>query len=88
MPDQGFAFGPFRLDPRVGLTQGKRQVRLTPRALAVLSFLVGHRDRVVSKEELFDAVWRRAAVGDAALATCIQELRRARRRSKGVSAPR
>jgi DNA-binding winged helix-turn-helix (wHTH) protein/tetratricopeptide (TPR) repeat protein len=79
MPDQGFVFGPFRLDPRVGLMRGGRQVRLTPRALAVLSFLVGHRDRVVEKEELFDAVWRRIAVGDAALATCIQELRRALR---------
>lgn len=79
MPDQAFAFGPFLLDPRVGLMRGKRPVRLTPRALAVLSFLVAHSDRVVTKEEVFDAVWRRAAVGDAALATCIRELRRALR---------
>ena len=47
MLDQAITFGPFRLDPRAGLTQGKREVRLTPKAFALLCFLAGERGRVV-----------------------------------------
>jgi len=79
MLDQPISFGPFRLDPRDGLARGKRNLPLTPKALAVLCLLAGHRGRVVTKEELFDALWPRAVVGDAALVSCIQELRRALR---------
>ncbi|MDH4173317.1 MAG: AAA family ATPase [Betaproteobacteria bacterium] len=79
MPDQAFTFGQFRLDPRGGLTRGDRQVRLTPKALALLCFLAARRGRVLTKEELFDALWPRTPVGDAALVTCIQELRKALR---------
>jgi len=79
MLDQPIAFGRFRLDPRDGLTQGERQVRLTPKALTLLCFLAEQRGRVVTKDELFDALWPRTAVGDAALVTCIQELRKALR---------
>ena len=75
MLDQVVTFGPYRLDPRGGLTQGKRQLRLTPKAFALLCFLAEHRGRVVTKDELFDALWPRTAVGDAALVTCVQELR-------------
>jgi len=77
--DQAITFGPFHLDPRAGLTRGKRPVRLTPKAFTLLCFLAGERGRVVGKEELFRAVWRGAVVGDTALATCVQELRRALR---------
>lgn len=79
MLDQVVAFGPYRLDPHGGLTRGKRQLRLTPKAFALLCFLAEQPGRVVTKDELFDALWPRAAVGDAALVTCIQELRRALR---------
>src|SRR5512144_2430949 len=70
-------FGPYRLDPVQGLKRGEREVRLTPRSLAVLSLLADKPGRVVSKEELFTTVWQDTAVTDAALATCIQEIRRA-----------
>jgi DNA-binding winged helix-turn-helix (wHTH) protein/tetratricopeptide (TPR) repeat protein len=70
-------FGPYRLDPVQGLKRGQREVRLTPRSLAVLALLAGQPGRVVSKEELFTTVWQDVAVTDAALATCIQEIRRA-----------
>lgn len=79
MLDQAISFGPFRLDPRGGLTRGKRNLRLTPKAFALLCLLAGQRGRVVTKDELFDVLWPRAAVGDAALVTCIQELRQALR---------
>lgn len=79
MLDQAISFGPFSLDPRGGLTRGKRNLPLTPKALALLCLLAGHRGRVMTKEELFDALWPRAVVSDAALVSCIQELRRALR---------
>jgi TolB-like protein/Tfp pilus assembly protein PilF len=56
---------------------GHRNVRLTPKALALLSFIADRPGEVITKEELFCAVWPEVTVGDAALVTCIQELRRA-----------
>ena len=77
MPDPGLNFGRYRLDPRGGLTSGAREIRLTPKALALLSFLAERPGAVVTKDELFAAVWPETTVGDAALVTCIQELRSA-----------
>jgi len=77
MPDLALTFGRYRLEPRVGLMSGDRQVRLTPKALALLSYLAGRPGEVITKEELFGALWPEVAVGDAALVTCIQELRKA-----------
>jgi len=77
MLDQPLSFGRYRLEPRHGLMSGAREVRLTPKALALLSFLAERPGEVVTKEELFGAVWPNATVGDAALVTCIQELRKA-----------
>ena len=70
-------FGPYRLDPVQGLKRGQQEVRLTPRSLAVLGLLASQPGRVVTKDELFTTVWQETAVTDAALATCIQEIRRA-----------
>jgi TolB-like protein len=77
MPDRTLNFGRFRLEPRGGLMSGDRNVRLTPKALALLSFMAARPGEVITKEELFGAVWPEVTVGDAALVTCIQELRRA-----------
>jgi TolB-like protein/Flp pilus assembly protein TadD len=77
MPDRALSFGRYRLEPRAGLMSGTRDVRLTPKALALLSFLAERPGEVVSKDELFAAVWPETTVGDAALVTCIQELRSA-----------
>jgi DNA-binding winged helix-turn-helix (wHTH) protein/predicted ATPase len=79
MLDQAITFGPFRLEPRAGLMRGAREVRLTPKALALLCFLAERPGQLITKDELFGAVWPETAVGDAALVTCIQELRRALR---------
>jgi predicted ATPase/DNA-binding winged helix-turn-helix (wHTH) protein len=72
-------FGRFQLDDRQGLSRGSQEVRLTPKSLAVLCYLARHPGQVVSKDELFRAVWPDTAVSDAALTSCIQELRRALR---------
>src|SRR3954452_21279790 len=77
MLDRTLGFGRYRLEPRGGLLSGTRPVRLTPKALALLSFMAGRPGEVIPKEELFGAVWPEVTVGDAALVTCIQELRKA-----------
>jgi TolB-like protein len=77
MADRALAFGRYRLEPRVGLMCGDRDVHLTPKALALLSFIAGRPGEVIAKEDLFGAVWPNVAVGDAALVTCMQELRKA-----------
>jgi DNA-binding winged helix-turn-helix (wHTH) protein/pimeloyl-ACP methyl ester carboxylesterase len=52
-------------------------VPLEPQAFDVLRHLVDHRDRVVSKEELMDAVWRDRFVSDTAVTSRIKQIRRA-----------
>jgi DNA-binding winged helix-turn-helix (wHTH) protein len=79
MLDRALTFGRYRLEPQGGLMSGAREIRLTPKALALLTFLAERPGKVISKEELFVAVWPGVAVGDAALVTCIQELRKALR---------
>ena len=59
------------------LWSGKREVKLTPKASAVLKVLLTHAGQPVRKEELFASVWSGVVVSDDALTSCIQELRRA-----------
>ena len=71
-------FGPFLLDPiNEQVRRGGQLVGLTPRAFSVLSYLVAHANRLVTKNELLDHVWAGVFVGDAALKVCIREIRKA-----------
>src|SRR6185503_15986111 len=57
--------------------RGEQRLQLMPKAFAVLRHLVDHAGRLITKEELLTQVWRDAIVSDAALTTCIRDLRRA-----------
>ena len=71
-------FGPFRLDADAGsLARGGRSVELAPRPFALLRYLAEHSGRVVTKEELLDAVWPGVFVGDAVLKVAVREIRKA-----------
>ena len=70
-------FGVYRLDRTQGLWRDRDEVKLTPKSLSLLSVLVERAGQVVPKEELFRLVLAETAVSDAALTSCIQELRRA-----------
>ena len=71
-------FGRHRFDPHAGrLWWGRREIRLTPKAAAVLAALVARAGEPVTRRELFASVWGDTVVGDAALSTCIRELREA-----------
>ena len=72
------AFGGVRFAIRTGeLRSGGLAARLTPRAAAVLALLVEQAPQLVTKEEFIARVWDGKVVGDEALTSCIQELRRA-----------
>jgi DNA-binding winged helix-turn-helix (wHTH) protein/tetratricopeptide (TPR) repeat protein len=75
--DRVVRFGRYRLHPTEGLARGTRVIHVTQKALSVLRLLAEHPGRVVTKTELFDRVWPGVAVSDAALTSCIRELRRA-----------
>ena len=72
------SFGDFRFEAANGrLWSGAQELRLTPKAAAVLKVLIEHAGKPVSKDELFASVWKDTVVTDDALTTCIQELRKA-----------
>src|SRR5262245_15845228 len=76
--EQGVRFSGYQFDIETGrLWSGKGEIRLTPKAAAVLKVLVAHPGDTVSKERLFASVWNGVAVSDDALTSCVQELRRA-----------
>jgi TolB-like protein len=65
-------------DSRTGeLRRNGNVTRLTPKATALLAALVERAPELVTKAELLTRVWNGKAVGDEALSSCIQELRRA-----------
>ena len=59
------------------LVLGENEIALRPKTFTVLHFLVENCGRLVSKEELFAAVWPDLAVTDDTLVQSIGELRRA-----------
>jgi adenylate cyclase len=62
---------------RGGLLCDDNEIALRPKTFAVLRYLTENSGRLVSKDELFAAVWPNLAVTDDALVQSIGELRRA-----------
>jgi pimeloyl-ACP methyl ester carboxylesterase/DNA-binding winged helix-turn-helix (wHTH) protein len=59
------------------LRRAGRRVPVEPQVFDVLAYLVSHRDRVVSKDELKDAVWGGRFVAETAVTSRIKQVRRA-----------
>jgi DNA-binding winged helix-turn-helix (wHTH) protein/Tol biopolymer transport system component len=69
-------FDAFRMDLTDGtLWRGDDEIRLPPRALALLQYLIERAGRVVSKQALMDAVWKDAHVSETSLTEAIGVLR-------------
>ena len=78
-------FGEFELDDeRFALRQGDREVELRRRVFDVLRYLVAHRNRLVSKEELLENVWPDEVIQEAVVAQNIAILRRVLAREPDV----
>src|SRR5215467_8547267 len=77
-PASQWIFGPFRLDPRNAcLWRGAELVPLPPTAFALLHYLVTHAGQLVTKDELFEAIWSETAVSEAVLKVRMGEVRKA-----------
>lgn len=78
MESASYRFDGFYLDrPRMLLTRDGQPVPLEPKALDVLLFLIDRRDRLVTKEELLDAIWKDTFVTPNVLTREIAQLRKA-----------
>lgn len=74
-----FRFAGFELDePRAELRgPGGAPIKLRPKAFDLLRLLAANAGRVVSKQELMEAVWPNVHVSDDSLFQCIRQLRAA-----------
>jgi DNA-binding winged helix-turn-helix (wHTH) protein/Flp pilus assembly protein TadD len=73
-----YRFGQFVLDPgRRTLSRADSPVSLTPKAFDVLFFLLQNPNRLVTKEELLQAVWGDTFVEEGNLTQYISHLRKA-----------
>ncbi len=73
-----YRFDRFELDDeRLLLRAGGESVAIQPRAFEVLCYLVRHRDRVVTKDELLDRFWPDVAVEPNALNRALHLARKA-----------
>src|SRR3989441_5519377 len=77
MPSSQWVFDHFRFDPdHACLWRDAEAIVLPPKVFAVLHYLVTHPDRLVTKDELLDAVWPATAVSDAVVRVAIGALRK------------
>ena len=68
----------IRIEPDTGWAwRGDERLDLAPKAFAVLRHLVEHPQHLITKDDLLDAVWGDTVVSEAAVTSCIRDLRRA-----------
>jgi DNA-binding winged helix-turn-helix (wHTH) protein len=73
-----YRFGPYTLDPAAyRLVRDTEVVQLSPKIIDLLLYLVARHSALVSKEDLFKALWPDVAVTDNALTQAVSELRQA-----------
>src|SRR5262245_685111 len=69
---------PLRVETAQGqLWRGNQRLTLTPKAVAVLHYLLARPGQLVTKGELMRGGWTDTVVTDGALVACIRELRQA-----------
>jgi len=74
-----FCFAGFELDPLRAELRGAdgAAIRLRPKTFEMLRLFAAHAGRVLSKQELMEAVWPNVHVGEDSLFQCIREIRTA-----------
>ena len=78
MPETIYAFADCELDcGRYELRRGGAALPVEPQVFDVLRLLIERRERVVTKDELFAAIWKGRIVSDATLSSRIKAARQA-----------
>ncbi|MGD0471783.1 MAG: tetratricopeptide repeat protein [Candidatus Velthaea sp.] len=73
-----YHFGEFTLDVTRGcVLRAGAEIKVRPKVYETLAYLVRNRGRLISKQELMQAVWPDSFVTDDSLVQCTLELRRA-----------
>nr|WP_283842570.1 winged helix-turn-helix domain-containing protein [Bradyrhizobium sp. JYMT SZCCT0428] len=72
-------FAGFELDPQRARLRGPggEAIRLRPKSFDMLQLFVTNAGRVLSKQDLIDAIWPNVHVGDDSLFQCVREIRAA-----------
>lgn len=77
MEQKLYRIGRFTLDAqRFELRDKETHVPIQPRVFSLLSYLIEHRGRIISREEIHDQVWSGRIVSDAAISSRIKVLRK------------
>src|SRR5919202_3403890 len=72
-----YHFGPYQLDAHRGeLCYASHPVEIEPKVFDVLVYLIEHRDRIVTKDELLEHCWAGTFVSEAALTRCLAKVRK------------
>jgi Tol biopolymer transport system component/DNA-binding winged helix-turn-helix (wHTH) protein len=72
-----YRFDDFLIEPAgFRLTKAGAPLRIEPKALEVLIYLVERRDRVVTKQELLDTIWQGTVVTENALTRAVAQIRK------------
>ncbi len=73
-----YAFGDCELDTeRYELRRGDARQHVEPQVFDVLAYLLAHRDRLVTREELLAQVWGHSFVSEATLSSRLMAARKA-----------
>src|SRR5262245_13531507 len=72
-----YRFGDWTLDTlRYELQRAGAPVPVRPKVFQVLAYLLAHRNRVVSKQELLEQLWPQQFIEEATLNSCIMAVRK------------
>ena len=76
---QIYCFDGFTLDLGRGclFSSDRHEIKLRPKSFTTLQYLVQNNGRLISKNELIEAVWPGTAVTDNSLVQCLKEVREA-----------
>jgi Tol biopolymer transport system component/DNA-binding winged helix-turn-helix (wHTH) protein len=73
-----YCFADFTLDPLSGtIRRGENEIELRSKSVEVLTYLVERHGRLVTRDELMQAIWPDVAVNDESLTRCIADIRKA-----------
>jgi DNA-binding winged helix-turn-helix (wHTH) protein len=75
LPETGFSFGEFRLEPDGTLFRGSAVIHLPPKELTALRILLAHAGQVVTPAQLRKELWGEVNVTDESVPKCLSSLR-------------